>query len=456
MLYGLEVPSMRVPFRAAAAVFTLLLAAVCSAPARAQSAPAFVPLPPAMGALYKPDSGPAPHVAVLVIHRTANYMVHPACTELSQRGFLVLCMNTRYFNNETFVDWDNIALDVKAGVTFLRKQPGITKVVLFGHSGGGPVTSYYQAVAENGIAYCNAPKKLVPCRGDLAGLPAADGIVFVDAHAGQPVIVTRVLNPAYPTDANPPDAMRVGDVDAFDPKNGYNPNGQSHYSSDFIKRFLAAQADRMNRLTQDAVSRYNAVKSGTEGYKDDDIVLIPGGGNPGPGPGGSVNINSLDRNVPALNTTAQPEKLLRNDGTIVRKVIGSVVVPDKGLQQTNAAFDTGTKVFTLKSFLTTNAILGGGDGILGFDYCSVNNSTWCAVENIHVPVMFASMGAFVLIRDGEFAYQRSASKDKDYVVIEGALHGLSPCTECETTPGQYSNVRRNLFDYIAKWMNARY
>ena len=120
----------------------------------AQSAPTFVSLGPAEAALYKPDSGPAPHVGIVVIHRTADYMRHPACTELSRRGFMMLCVNTRFTNNEELVRFEDIALDVKAAVQFLRKQPGITKVLLFGHSGGGPTVSFYQAVAENGIAYC--------------------------------------------------------------------------------------------------------------------------------------------------------------------------------------------------------------------------------------------------------------------------------------------------------------
>src|SRR2546423_483613 len=57
------------------------------AAALAQSAPRYLPLGRADAALYTPDSGPAPHVGVLVIHRTADYLRHPACTELSRRGF---------------------------------------------------------------------------------------------------------------------------------------------------------------------------------------------------------------------------------------------------------------------------------------------------------------------------------------------------------------------------------
>jgi hypothetical protein len=50
----------------------------------------------------------------------------------------------------------------------------------------------------------------------------------------------------------------------------------------------------------------------------------------------------------------------------------------------------------------------------------------------------------------------SASKDKDFITIKGALHDESPCKACEKTPGQYSNSAKNFFDYVAKWINTRY
>ena len=66
------------------------------------------------------------------------------------------------------------------------------------------------------------------------------------------------------------------------------------------------------------------------------------------------------------------------------------------------------------------------------------------------------MGGYYFIRDNEVHYDMAASKDKDFIVIEGALHGATPCTACETTPGQYSNSLDNFFDYVAQWIDARY
>jgi len=78
----------------------------------AQTNPTFVQLGQAKGALYKPDSGPPPHVGIIVMHRESNYMNNIACREFSRRGFLVLCMNSRFENNEALVDWELIPLDV--------------------------------------------------------------------------------------------------------------------------------------------------------------------------------------------------------------------------------------------------------------------------------------------------------------------------------------------------------
>jgi hypothetical protein len=79
-----------------------------------------------------------------------------------------------------------------------------------------------------------------------------------------------------------------------------------------------------------------------------------------------------------------------------------------------------------------------------------------------VPARLDSGGATIaayahyFIRDNERQYDLARSKDKDFIVIEGATHGFTPCQPCETSPGQYSNAVKNLFDYIANWMNARF
>ena len=429
---------------------------VALGPARAQSNPQFIAFAGvSKGALYKPDSGPTPHVGVLVMHRTANFLNHRACTELSRRGFLLLCMNTRYENNEAMVDFEKLPLDVKAGVDFLRRQPGVTKVVLFAHSGGGPLMSFYQAVAENGPAYCKGANKLTQCADDLAGLVPADGIVFADAHPGNAINTLRSLNPAVANENNPPDAPPIAALDMFDPNNGFNPNGPSDYSEGFQARYFKAQADRMNALIDSARAKLARMKRNDYPYPDDDILVIPRGGNPGAGPGAAAALFVAEPDIAAVNATVRPERLLRNDGSIAEQMISSVFVANPKLARDNLRFRSGTKVYTLRSFLSAQAIRAR-NSMDDIDYCSSNNSTVCAVQSISVPVLFAAMGAHYFIRDNERQYDLARSKDKDFIVIEGANHGFMPCEPCETSPGQYSNTVKNLFDYIANWLNARF
>src|SRR5262245_31548099 len=425
--------------------------------ASAQSNPQFIRFQGASsGALYMPDSSPAPHVGIVVMHRTSNYTTHPACTELSRRGFMLLCMTTHFANNEVFVDYEKLPLDVKNGVEFLRRQSGITKVLLFGHSGGGPLMSLYQAVAENGPSYCKGSNKLTECGDDLANLPRADGIVFADPNPGNSVNSLRRINPAVANENNPPDAPINADLDMFNPKNGFNPNGPSSYSPEFQARYFKAQADRMMRLIDIALKKTERIKRKDYAYPDDDIVIIPHSGNPGAGGGDSeASLYVTQPNLSYFNGTSKPQKLLRNDGTVATQVINSVIVANPDAGRLQSTFRSGTKIFTVRSFLSAQAIRAKNskDDI---DWCSSNNSTVCAIQSITVPLLFMAMGGHYYVGDGERYFEVARSKDKDFVVIEGAMHSFAPCKACEKMPGQYSNTIKNLFDYTAMWINARF
>ncbi len=243
------------------------------------------------------------------MHRTSNYLTHRACTELSRRGFLMLCMNTRYENNEALVDFEKLPLDVKAGVEFLRRQPGITKVVLFAHSGGGPLMALYQAVAENGPVLLQGRRTSSPnaatispaCRAPTASCsPTRIRATRSTRCAGS----TR----RSPTRTTRPTRRSIAELNPFDPKNGFNPNGPSNYSPEFQARYFKAQADRMNRLIDIARDKLARMKRNDYPYPDDDIMVIPRGGNPGSGPGASAALFIAQPDIAAVNSTARPRE----------------------------------------------------------------------------------------------------------------------------------------------------
>jgi len=422
----------------------LALAAAWAPGVSAQSDPVYIPFGgTTKGALYRPDGGPTPTVGILVMHRTGNFLSHIATEELSRRGYLVLAMNPRFENSEAEVMWEDIALDVKSGVEFLREQPGIEHVILFGHSGGAATMTFYQAVAEQGPSYCQGPSKLSECSDDLVSLPPGDAVVLMDAHPGNPVNGIRSLNPAVLDDADPHRLDPA--LDPFNPENGYRPNGESVYADEFRQKYFRAQAARMNRLIDSAQEQLGRMERGDGRFPDDDVFLVIRGSG-----ARMVNID------PGLgDRTTEPRKLLRNDGSIVTRVVESVQRLDPPPPERTATFHGGTRFLTLRSFLSANAIRGT-HSIDELDQCSTNNSVPCAVQSITVPLLVTAMGAGYFIRDNEIHYELSASSDKDFIVIEGALHGATPCTRCETTPGQYANSVDNFFDYVRDWIDARY
>jgi hypothetical protein len=302
--------------------------------------------------------------------------------------------------------------------------------VIFGHSGGGPAMAFYQALAENGPAYSRGPYKLI--EGDstrLAGLPSADAIVLADALPGIPVILLRSLNPSVVTEG---DTNRLDpDLDALDPKNGYSANGPSHYSEEFKQRYFKAQAARMNRLIALAQERLK------QGKANEPFPVVGGW---------SVGLADLD---PSINSrTLHPRKFLKNDGTIAMQIVERVRPPGQ-------TAPPGTRQLSVISFLSANAIRAT-NSLDGIDWCSSNATVDCAVQEISVPILVSAMGTHTFIRDSEIYYDLAASKDKDFIVIEGATHNFTPCRECETTPGQYSNSLKNYFDYVANWINTRF
>ena len=421
-----------------------LCALACAASALAQSNPTYIQFSPqsVKGALYRPDSGPAAHVAVLVIHRTSNFLSHPATRELARRGFMVLAMNPRSDNNEAAVNFEANALDITSGIEFLRRQPGITKIVLFGHSGGGPAVSFYQAVAEKGSSYCRGPNKLVECDGAFDGLPKADGLVLADAHPGVSVNGLRSLNPSVLDERDP---KRIdAALDPFTPANGYT-DGASAYADAFRRKYFTAQSARMNRLIEAALAQQQQMRAGTAAYPDDDALIVTRFE--------GARLMELDPGV--HHGTVKPQKLLKNDGTVVTQIVESVRKAAQGSAARNASFAGGARVMTMRSFLSANAIRSR-DSMDDIDWCSSNNSTPCALRAISIPLLVTAMGAHYFIRDNEIHYDVAASADKDFIVVEGATHGIRPCTACERTPGEYANSVRNFFDYVQRWINARF
>jgi hypothetical protein len=281
----------------------------------------------------------------------------------------------------------------------------------------------------------------------LAGfLPAdkADGIVFLDAHPSNTITTLRAINAAVKREDRPDHLDKA--LDPFNPKNGFNPNGDSIFSSKFVEEYSIAQSRRMNNLIAEALQIRASIEAGQHVPTDDDAFIFYRT---------SARLSNFSTGVHCC--TLQPRKLLKNDGTIdASQIIRTVRVPDPGVREDDASFG-GTKFLTLTSFLSANAIRST-HSLNDIDWCSSNNSVPCAVERISVPILVMAMQGHYFIRDGEHIYESAASLDKEFVAVQGANHGLSPCTPCSALHGgaDFSNARINLFNYIRDWVTPRF
>jgi hypothetical protein len=167
---------------------------------------------------------------------------------------------------------------------------------------------------------------------------------------------------------------------------------------------------------------------------------------------------SLDSSI--RHTTARPQKLLKNDGTVVTQSIESIAPPRPDLAKLNRTFGEGARGgLTVRSFLSSNAIRSTDSmDEKQIRLCSSNNSTPCMLQSVSVPLLaVAHQASFQnLIQEVEFNYLTAKSTDKEFVVIEGSMTTIGACTNCAKPASEYANAAKNFFDYAAKWIRERF
>ena len=80
------------------------------------------------------------------------------------------------------------------------------------------------------------------------------------------------------------------------------------------------------------------------------------------------------------------------------------------------------------------------------------------LQQVSVPLLAAAnQASFQNLTQGvEINYLYAKSADKDFIVVEGATTGVTPCTNCANPATSYANVTKNFFDYAANWINDRF
>jgi pimeloyl-ACP methyl ester carboxylesterase len=251
---------------------TLLFAAILGPTAFAQSAPSatvstFTRIRGVDAVISRPVTpGPHARTAIVIMHDEADSLDNLEAPRLAAAGYVVLSTNARTGPDPEDHDtnWDNVLADVRTVVTYARALPGITKVVLLGHSSGAPLMAAYQNIAENGVKACQGPEKIVKCPDSLAGLPRADGIILLDPIFGVGATVLASVDPAVLDEDHP--RQLDPSLDSFNPANGFSPQG-AQYPPAFRQRYFAAEAARNNRLIDKALARLRAIEAGRGGSR---------------------------------------------------------------------------------------------------------------------------------------------------------------------------------------------
>jgi hypothetical protein len=167
-----------------------------------------------------------------------DFSEHYLASLLAERGFGFLGWNTRFRGNEAHFLLDHALAEIGVGVHWLREAAGARQIVLLGNSGGGSLMAAYQSQAVQPNVTPLAGMRPLPAIEDL---PPGDLFIALAAHSGRPEVLTAWLDPSV-TDENDPLSADPG-LDPFDPANG------PPYSTEFQRRYRAAQRDRNERIT---------------------------------------------------------------------------------------------------------------------------------------------------------------------------------------------------------------
>jgi hypothetical protein len=434
------------------------------------------------------------HVGVFVMHSFGGYRNFAVCNALAQRGFTTLCADSIWTGRQhEFYGFEQHVPGIRDGINYLKNlsatatHPGISKVIIWGHSAGAPMMSFYQNVAENGLEACQGREKILPCvTTNLQNLPKADGIIIFDPQEG-PGVWTFNLDPAV---LNNECAARDSRLDMFMPENGLTDStpGESagDYSKQFLKQFFLNQAKRNRELYQEALDLLDArrITTGNPNDMGDSIPFTVVG---------VTTARPWNYDLELRRSTKKSHILLDRHGNRPVQIVKSVRVPngdgpdlspncEESTETVNVHVWLGAKTFRTKPAGANGTYLQTENDILGIDWDSNNNNVLTNFKHIGkrpngtqktTPILIISNGAYYFIVPGEMYYNAAYSKDKTYAISEGAVHNGGPCADCARVilnDPNLTNAQANAYwtdpqgngpadrswNFMAEWLGARY
>ncbi len=400
---------------------------------------------PQHGMLYEPVTpGAKSQIGIILMHPSADLTLHDMGGEMAKRGYRALGAAV----TEVSSTLDEKVLDVKHAVDFMYSVPGVTKVVLMGHSGGGTLMTAYQRMAEEGLDSVKGDNMLIKCSLTEEMRPA-DGFMALDSNWGSAAMGLFSIDPAI-IDEN--DGQKLDpELDVFNPANGYSPEG-AHYSRDFLDKFFKAQADRNNAIIKRALDRLTLINQGKGFYADDEPFIVPAAAQ-------FSRCNKIfPQDISIFAGTKRAHDLVHADGSVTNELIKCVRLPRPKAGQASVLSSSFTG--TVKIYLTHNSVRALEDyamksnEVTGVGWDEAYDCTVGNVPHVKAPSLVVGMTGGYEYLASEVIYDRLAASDKTIAFIEGAVHGFSTNKAAEKFPGQFGDTKKTLFDFVDKWLSG--
>ena len=190
---------------------------------------------------------------VCLMHPRANFSRHYLVPGLVEAGFAVLCINSRWLNNDATLVHELVLLDAAAGLAVARRR--YDRVVLCGNSGGGSLFTFYlsQALAPGGQRLRDLATG-DPFDLSAFELPTADAMVYLAAHPGEGHYLLHAIDPSVSDETDPVSCDPA--LDMYAPANGFvEPPGETRYEAEFLAAYRQAQRARIERIDAEARRR---------------------------------------------------------------------------------------------------------------------------------------------------------------------------------------------------------
>ena len=178
---------------------------------------------------------------IVMMHPSSTLQNLPIPTAMAKAGLHVLCCGSRYPKNDSALIMEKVTIDLGVYVRHAKEEMGYENVIMLGWSGGGSLSLFYQAEAEN-------PTVTETPAGDpvdltSADLAPADAVMFIAAHASRARTLTEWMDASVIDELDPDN--RNAALDIYDPANPDQPP----FDPAYVSEIRAAQILRNRKIT---------------------------------------------------------------------------------------------------------------------------------------------------------------------------------------------------------------